>query len=176
MTGKERISLEKDDRAAALVAFMVDQIGRIFPTRSVGRSLLQKLFYILSRDDNVDAFFELFINGPYSDWVESALNQAAESGMLTTVKENGRSIISARGGIAGHVMPNLKEKVNRCVHAYGFYGEEDLAILTTVIFLEDHGSFGPDELIKAVGTMNPRFDMRRVLSLVDHTDVVYRSW
>lgn len=168
--------MENDDRAASLVAFMVDQIEGIFPTRSVGRSILQKLFYILSRDGNVDAFFELFINGPYSDWVESALIQAAESGMLTMVKENGRSIISARGGIAGHLMPNLKEKVIRCIRAYGFYSEDDLAILTTVIFLEDRGSFGPDELIKAVGAMNPRFEMRRVFSLIDHSDVVYRSW
>ncbi len=168
--------MEKDVRAAALVAFMVDQIERIFPTRSVGRSLLQKLFYILSRDGNVDAFFELFINGPYSDWVESALIQAAESGMLTMVKENGRSIISARGGIAGHVTPNLREKVNRCIRAYGFYDEEELAILTTVIFLEGRSSFSPDELIKAVGEMNPRFEMRRVFSLIDHSDVIYRSW
>ncbi len=168
--------MEKDDRAEALVAFMVDEIERIFPTRSVGRSLLQKLFFILSRGDDVDASFELFINGPYSDWVENALILAVESGMMTMVKQDGRSIIGARGGIPGHVMPRLKEKISRCIHAYGFYGEEDLAILTTGLFLEDRGLNGLDEIVKAVGEVNPRFEMRRVCSLIDRSDVVYRSW
>ena len=173
---RERIDLETDDGAAALAAFVVSETERMFPTRSAGRCLLQKIFYVLSRDGHVEAPFDLFMNGPYSDWVESALGQAVERGMLTAVKENGRSSISARGGIPGEVLTDLKEMVTQCIRAYGFYDESDLAILTTALFLENQGRQGPDELVKAVIAINPRFDPRRACLLLDRSDIVYRSW
>jgi uncharacterized protein YwgA len=173
---RERIGLEKDDQAAALATFLVREIERLYPARPIGRCLLQKLLYLLSRNGHFDACFDLFINGPYSDRVESALLQAAESGMLTVCKENGRSCISARGGISGDIPPELKDRSSQCVCAYGFYEEIDLAILTTALFLERYHSLGFDELIMAVLDVNPRFEMRRVCSLLDRSDFVYRSW
>jgi hypothetical protein len=171
-----RYSLEKGDGAAALATYIVREIERMFPTRPVGRSLLQKLFFVLSKEGLVDASFHLFMNGPYSDWVENALCRAVESGMMTAVKENGRSRISARGGLFGEVPTELQEKASQCVRAYGFHEEGDLAILTTALYLEDHVDLGPDELVKAVIAVNPRFDVRRVCSLLDRSDVVFRSW
>jgi hypothetical protein len=172
----EGIVLETDDHAAALAALAVVEMERIFPARPVGRSLLQKLFYIFTKEGGIDVPFELFMCGPYSDWVEGALIRALESGMLTIVMENGRSCISARGGISGQVLSVVREEMCRCVRSYGFYDEGDLAILTTSLFLEDQMHLGPVELAKAVCAVNPRFDMRRVCSLVDRSDVVYRSW
>jgi hypothetical protein len=167
--------LKNNERAAALTTYLVGEIERYYPARPIGRSLLQKLLYILSRNGNFEASFDLYFNGPYSDTVESAICQAEESGMLTVYKENGRSCISARGGISGDVSPELKVRSSQCVLAYGFYEEMDLAILTTALYMERH-FHGLDELIKAVFEVNPRFDMRRVCSLIDHSDVVYRSW
>ncbi len=168
--------MDTDDREAALVTYVVSEIERAFPARSVGRSLLQKLFFILSKDGHIDASFDLFINGPYSDRVESVLSHAAELGMLTVSKENGRSSISARGGIPFYVPLKLKEEVNRSIRSYGFYEEGDLAILTTALFLEHHGFQGLDEMVRAVIAVNPHFELRRVCSLLDRSDVVYRSW
>jgi hypothetical protein len=173
---RERIGLEKDDRATALATYIIGEMERRFPDRPTGRCLLQKLFYILSREGHVDDSFDLFMNGPYSDRVESALGQAVECGMMTVVKENGRSSISARGGISGEVPAYLKKSVSQCIRAYGFYDESDLAILTTALFLEDRGHQRPAELVKAVISINPQFDPRRVCSLLDRSDVVYRSW
>ena len=165
-----------DDRAAALATFLVSEIERVHPARPIGRSLLQKLTYILARNGHVDICFELTINGPYSDNVENALGHAVESGMLTVSKEEGRSSISARGGVPGHIPPELREHIIQCVRAYSFYEEADLAILATSLFLEHHRFRDPDGLIKAVIDVNPRFDLRRVCSLLDRSDVVFRSW
>jgi hypothetical protein len=173
---RRRYSLEKGDREAALATHIVREIERMFPGRKIGRSLLQKLFFILSREGHVDVPFQLFMNGPYSDWVENALCRAVESGMVTAVKENGRSDISARGGLSGKVPAELQEKVSQCVRAYGFNDEGDLAILTTALYLEDNAKMGPDDLVKAVLAVNERFDVRRVCSLLDRSDVVFRSW
>ena len=165
-----------DDRAAALATFLVREIERVYPARPIGRSLLQKLIYILSRDGHVDICFDLSINGPYSDNVENALGHAVESGMLTVSKEDGRSSISARGGMPGYVPPELRGHIIQCVRAYGIYEESDLAILTTALFLEHRRSQEPGGLIRAVIDVNPRFDLRRVCSLLDRSDVVFRSW
>jgi hypothetical protein len=173
---RERNGLGPEDRAATLAAYIVCEVESMFPARHTGRSLLQKLFYILSREGHVDASFDLFMNGPYSDWVESALSRAVESGMLTAVKENGRSSISARGGIPGEVPLEFQEKASQCVRTYGFYDEGDLAILTTALFLENYNCMGPAELVKAVMAVNPHFDTRQVCSLLDRSDVVFRSW
>jgi hypothetical protein len=142
----ERNGLEIDDNAAALATYIVRENERMFPSRPMGRSRLQKLFYIFSRNVHADLGFDLFLNGPYSDWVENVLGQAVESGMLTVLKENGRSSISARGGISGEVPCDLREKANQCIRAYGFYDEEDLAILTTALFLEGCTSCCPTSL------------------------------
>jgi hypothetical protein len=158
-----------------MASFVVREIERAFPGRSIGRSLLQKLFFIMSRDGLIDIPFDLFINGPYSDWVESALNHAMELGMLTVQKEDGRSSISARGGLSGDVPQAFRERARCSVLAYGFHEEGDLAILTTALFLDQRGH-GQDELIRVVIMVNPRFDLRRVCSLLDPSDVVYRSW
>jgi hypothetical protein len=173
---RERNGLEIENSAASLATYIVREIERMFPFRPIGRSRLQKLFYILSRNVHFNLRFDLFLNGPYSDQVEKALGQAVESGMLTAIKENGRSSISARGGISGKVPLNIQEKADQCIRAYGFYDEDDWAILTTALFLEDRNILFPDELIKAVLAVNPRFDMRRVCSLLDRSDVVFRSW
>jgi hypothetical protein len=173
---KERNSLEAEDTAAALATHIVREIERMFPTLSMGRSRLQKMFYLLSREGDVSFSFDLFMNGPYSDSVEGALGLAVESGMLTATKENGRSSISARGGISGEVPAELREKADQSIRAYGFYDEADLAILTTAFFLEDHNRLEPDDLVKAVLEVNPHFDPRRICSLLDRTNVVFRSW
>jgi uncharacterized protein YwgA len=76
--------LEKADKEAALATFIVREVERTFPRRPVGRSLLQKLSFILSREGHVDAQFQLFMNGPYSDRVENGLCRAVESGMVST--------------------------------------------------------------------------------------------
>jgi hypothetical protein len=168
--------LENDDQEAALATFVVREIERMFPFRTVGRSLLQKLFFVLSREGIVDASFDLFLSGPFSERVESALDRAVGAGMLTAVKENGRSSISARGGISGKVPPEIQSKAIRCMQCYGFNSDVDLAILTTVLFLQDRGCAGSDELARAVIAVNPRFDVRRVCSLVDRSEMVFRSW
>ena len=168
--------MESDITTAALATYIVREIERMFPARPMGRSRLQKLFYVLSREGPVNFPFDLFMNGPYSDVVEKALALAVEVGMLTAVKENGRSSISARGGVSGEVSPELWERANQCILAYGFYEEGDLAILTTALFLEDNDCIGPDELVRAVLAVNHRFDPRRVCSLLDRSAVVFRSW
>ena len=168
--------METEYNAEALATYIVRELERMFPSRPTGRSKLQKMFYLLSRKVHGNLRFDLFLNGPYSDQVEKALGQAVESGMLSAVKENGRSNISARGGITSKVPLDIQGKADQCILAYGFYGEEDLAILTTALFLEDCDILLPDELIKAVLAVNPRFDLRRVCSLLDRSDVVFRSW
>ena len=120
--------------------------------------------------------FDLFLNGPYSDQVEKVLGWAVESGMLTAVKENGRSSISARGGITSKVPLDIKGKADQCIRAYGFYDEEDLAILTTAVFLEESQHPAARRTHQGVLAVNPRFDLRRVCSLLDRSDVVFRSW
>jgi hypothetical protein len=168
--------LETRETTAALAAYIVREIERVSPACPIGRSRLQKLFYVLSREGHINFSFDLFMNGPYSDMVENALGMAVESGMMTAVKENGRTSITARGGVSGKVSLELKEKANQCIRAYGFYDEVDLAIMTTALFLEDRHRLGPDELVKAVLEVNPRFDARRACSLLDRSDVVFRSW
>ena len=168
--------MEKGDREAALASHIVREIERTFPDRQIGRSMLQKLFFILSREGHIDAQFQLFMNGPYSDQVENALCRAVESGMVTTVKQNGRSGISARGGMSGEIPAELQERASMCVRAYGFSDDRDLAILTTAYYLEDRWIMGPDDLVKAVLAVNHSFDARRVCSLLDRSDVVFRSW
>jgi hypothetical protein len=172
----ECVGLETGDWAAALATFVVREMELSFPTRVVGRSLLQKLFFLLSNYDDVSASFDLFINGPYSDWVEEALERAVDLGMLTVLRENGRSSISARGGIMGDITQETKERAVQCIRSYGFYEESDLAILTTALFLEQNCDLGTGDMIRAVSAVNPRFDLRRVCSLIDRSNVVYRSW
>ncbi len=57
-----RYSLEKGDREAALASHIVREIEHTFPYRQIGRSMLQKLFFILSREGHMDAQFQLFMN------------------------------------------------------------------------------------------------------------------
>jgi hypothetical protein len=173
---RERDGLEAEETTAALAAYIVGEIERLFPSCLMGRSRLQKLFYVLSREGHFNIAFDLFMNGPYSDTVEDALGTAVDSGMMSAVMENGRSSISARAGASCKLPPHLKDEANRCIRAYGFYDEGDLAIVTTALFLEDSHGLGPDDLIRAVMEVNPRFDARRVCSLLDRSDVIFRSW
>ena len=64
----------------------------------------------------------------------------------------------------------------QCIRSYGFYEENDLAILTTAFFLEQNCDLGTDDMVSAVSAVNPRFDLRRVCSLIDRSNMVYRSW
>ncbi|HEY3420504.1 MAG TPA: hypothetical protein VGK23_08130 [Methanomassiliicoccales archaeon] len=168
--------METEHMMAALATYFVREIERMLPVRPMGRSRLQKLFYLLSREGHVRLAFDLFMNGPYSESVENALCLAVEAGMVTAVKEHGRSSISARGGVSVDIPMEIKERANCCIRSYGLYDEMDLAILTTAFFLEDRIGLGPEELIMSVLEVNPHFDPRRVCSLLDRSEILFRSW
>ena len=61
-----------------LISYVIKNIKETYPEKQISKTIIQKLFYLLSRKDVVDFNYSLYHYGPYSSEVSNELNFAEE--------------------------------------------------------------------------------------------------
>ena len=72
-------------KGPALVAYLVKRMSETYPDKQVGKTVIQKLLFLLTRAGVVDFDYAMYHYGPYSAQALSELNFAEDIGAVEIV-------------------------------------------------------------------------------------------
>lgn len=118
----------------ALIGYLAKKIQVEYPNRQVGKTYIQKMIYLLNRNDVVDFNYSMYHYGPYSSEVSGELNFAQNTGIVQVkwIDDKGYFIEST-------------SKLNAI----------ELSIIATGFFLKDNFGVSDSELVNVIHQFKP---------------------
>lgn len=143
----------------ALIGYLVKRLLEKHPNKQVGKTLVQKMIYLLSREGVVDFDYSMYHYGPYSSEVAGESDFAESAGIIdVTWKEKKGYFIKSSSNLATFDLgPNKKKKqaVDKLVEKYGHFNAIELSIITTAYFLRDDFGVPEGKLAEVVHDVKP---------------------
>ena len=137
-----------------MIGFLVKELLEQQPGKQVGKTVVQKMVYLLTKEGVADFDYSMYHYGPYSDKVSSELNFAEESGLIEIdwKLDKGYFIrpMDYLNKFEKHVDKREKDAIRRTVEKYGEFNAVQLSFITTALFLEDRFNVESSKLVEIV--------------------------
>jgi hypothetical protein len=153
--------LEKIFKKPFLLGFLVKELDRELKGVNFGKTLIQKIGYIFSREENgvSDFTFSLYHYGPYSFELNSELDFAEGKNFINIEwTDKGYVIKPTKENITKYeeaITREEKEKIEEVVKKYGHYSVVEISIIATAYFLLDRFKTPKEELTRAILNLKP---------------------
>ncbi len=159
-----------------LIAYLVKSINDRYPDKQVGKTIIQKMMYILARKKLFDADYSMYYYGPYSQEVAGELNFAESTGIVEIrwVNDKGYFItpINDKLGHLEHVLrESEKKEIDDTVAKFGEFNANELSIIATALYLKDNFELDGRELIKAVHEIKDQHNMDYIKHILQRSGV-----
>jgi uncharacterized protein YwgA len=165
----------------ATILFLVKKINEKYPSKQIGKTLIQKMMYLIKREGVVDYTYSMYHYGPFSNEVSSDLNLCEALGMLTIDWNIDKGYIikrkedqSGKESIYEKELSNDdKNKIEKIVEEYGSFSTKELSIITTAIFLKEEESIkSTDDLVKIVFSLKPDYSEDFIREILKKSRVI----
>jgi len=148
MTGK---SIFKNP---ALIGYLVKRIKVEFPGRQVGKTIIQKMMYLLNRNEIVDFNYSMYHYGPYSSELSGELNFAQNAGIVQIkwVDDKGYFIetTSKLQNFEKLMTEREKQALDDLVERFGSYNAIELSIIATAYYVKDTFDVPETKLVSVI--------------------------
>lgn len=138
----------------ALIGYLVKRIKDKYPKRQVGKTIVQKMMYLLNRKDVIDFDYSMYHYGPYSSEVSGELNFAENSDIVQAKWINDKGyFIEATSKLKKFeklITEGEKKAIDEIVERFGSYNAIELSIIATGFFLKDNFGVGDTELVNVI--------------------------
>jgi uncharacterized protein YwgA len=153
-----------------IICYLVRKLQGVSP--QVGKTVIQKLMYILERKNVGKYDYTLYHYGPYSSKVESLLNYAEFLKGVNVEWGVGRGYFIKPSVNVEHleksVSEDKKKTINDIVTKVGSLTAKDLSLLSTILYVENQENISSDEeLINVVRSIKPLFSIEEVKGKID---------
>jgi len=164
-------------KPAILISYTVKRLKEISQDKLIGKTIIQKLLYILSRESICDFEYSMYYYGPYSREVTSALHFAEISEMLeiTWLPDKGYSIVPKSSKIKEfeHLLTKKeKEKIDDIVKKYSEFSATDLSLIATALYSRDKFEISEDRLAKSVHKLKDKYSERYIEELLRKSRII----
>jgi uncharacterized protein YwgA len=148
-------------KPATLIAYTVKKLDERDPDKQIGKTIIQKMIYLLSRENIGDFNFSLYHYGPYSSEVSAELNFAEDIGMVSINWEEDKGyFIHATQELDEFISlltDQEKETIERFVEKYGEFNAIELSIIATALYLSDYFNVPKDRLVEKVHNLKREY-------------------
>lgn len=138
----------------ALISYLVKKIRIEYPKRQVGKTIIQKMVYLLNRNDAVDFDYSMYHYGPYSSEVSGELNFAQNIGIVQVewIDDKGYFIESTAKlkKFEKLITEEEKKAIDEIVERFGSFNAIELSIIATAFFLKDNFGVRDTELVTVI--------------------------
>jgi len=158
-------------KGPALVYYLIKTIIKEQPDKQIGKTIIQKMMYLLEKKQGRDFGYTMYHYGPYSSQITEYLNLIesldainvewrSEKGYFITPKENTtlEKILSEKE----------KKDIEEIVRKFKQFSATELSIIATALYVkENFGVEKSTELIETVLSLKPKNDkgwIKKVLS------------
>jgi len=144
----------------ALICYLVKRLLTKHPDKQVGKTIVQKMMYLLSRQGIVDFDYSMYHYGPYSSEVEGELNfaESAEIVEIKWVDEQGYYIKPGPNlsSFESLVTKDQRYAIDDLIDQYGHFNAIELSLITTAFFLKDDFGVPERRLAEVVHNVKPK--------------------
>jgi uncharacterized protein YwgA len=166
----KNMDLKSVFKDVGIICYLVRKLQGVSP--QVGKTVIQKLMYILERKGVGKYNYTLYHYGPYSSKVESLLNYAEFLKGVNVEWGVGRGYFIKPSVNVEHleksVSEDKKETINDIVTKVGSLTAKDLSLLSTILYVENQENISNDEeLINVVRSIKPLFSKEEVKGKID---------
>jgi uncharacterized protein len=148
-------------KTSGLMGYLVKRLSEERPDKQVGKTIIQKMMYLLSRNGIVDFDYSMYHYGPYSSEVAGELNFAERSGVVEISWEDDEGyFIKPTDKIekfSSLLDDNEKHAVDELVERFGGFKAIDLSLIATALYLKDNFGVDDDRLVDAVHNAKKKY-------------------
>jgi len=161
----KRKSQESIFKAPTIIAYLVKELYKKNPQKQIGKTIIQKLIFILSRRLKLNFDFSLYHYGPYSPEVSAEINFAENLGMINVqweiengyfIKPNNNKIQKFENFLSSKEKRLIEEVVNR----YGDFKAIELSLIATALYLMDYFNVPKNILAEKVHNLKPEYQLQ----------------
>jgi len=154
----------------ALIGYMVKCLNEKFSSNQIGKTVVQKMMYLLTREGVGDFRYSLYHYGPYSPGVSGELNFAENSEIvdINWIEDKGYSIKpgSALSKFEDKLPEKDKEKINEISGKFGKFNAGALSLIATALFLKDNYDVEAEELPNLVHRLKEKYDLSYIKKIL----------
>src|SRR5574341_1495166 len=138
----------------ALIGYLVEKTVAKYPKKQVGKTVIQKMMYLLARNNVVDFDYSMYHYGPYSAEVSGELNFAENTGIVQIkwVEDKGYFIETTSKFKKFEYLIAEREKhaIDEIIKRFGNFNAIELSMIATAFFLKDNFGVNDTNLIAVV--------------------------
>lgn len=129
----------KLNEIAKTIRYLTEKIHEKNSNKQVGKTLVQKMLYLLAWGGIVDLDYTLYHYGPFSREVERSLEKASDLGLVDIEwRSNKGYYIREKGERREKIEDEIKEGIREIVEEYKGYSANKLSIIATALYIIKH--------------------------------------
>lgn len=158
------------------MGYLVKKIGEKHINKQIGNTLIQKMLYLLTRQDVVDFDYSMHYYGPYSNEVSGELSFAEDVGIVESKWDPDKGYFikpaSQLTKFEPHVTENERQAIDGIVEKYGEFMAKDLSIIATALYLKDNFNTPDEELVEKVHNLKRKYPDEHIEKLLKQSRVI----
>lgn len=162
-------------RGVAMVSHSVKKLSEKYPDSQIGKTIVQKIMYMLTRERVIDFNYSMYHYGPYSSQVSSEINFAENLGAVEMdwISDKGYFIKPKSDELEGVLSEDDMQAIDRVIDKYGRFNAVEISIIATALFVEDNFEVSDnEELIRVVASLKPQYGKDRIKNILNSGGVV----
>ena len=164
-------------RYPILITNLVKRIKDEHPDKSVGKTIIQKMIYLLSLEGIGDSHYSLHHYGPYSPQIADEIDYAEFNDFLSVkwIDEQGYFIdVGNKFDLKEHHLEtDVEQKVKIIVDKYSNYNAKDLSFIATARYLQTNFNINdPKEIVLKIHLMKPKYSELEIKNVLEEAEVI----
>lgn len=163
-------------RNPAIIGYLVKRLSEEFPGKQIGKTFMQKMLYLLTREGVVNFNYAMYHYGPYSADVESELHFAENSKIVDVKWVNGAGYhIEATSELDKFkvlLRDSEKQAIDALIVKFGSFNAVDLSLLATAYFQKDNFDTTDEELPNVIHSVKPNYTASYIKGVLEKGGVI----
>lgn len=160
----------------ALLGYLVKATRDKYPEVQIGKTVVQKLIFLLSRKLPVDFNYEMYHYGPYSNDLDSELRFAENSSIIKIDWNEDYGFFieptDETNKFINLIKKEEKAAIDDIVNKYGKFRAKELAIITTALYLRDNYHFKDDKLPGIVHQLKQSYTEEEIKKILQRAGII----
>ena len=163
-------------RNIGLIGYLVKRLNEKYPGKQIGKTVIQKMMYMLSRSDVANFDFSMYHYGPYSSEVSGELNFAERNGVVDIDwKDEKGFFINQTDRVEDfvHLLSSEEKRVvDELVARFGCFKAVDLSLIATALYLKDNFGVQDERLVEAVHNAKKKFATEYIEGILKESGIL----
>ena len=148
-------------RASGLIGYLVKRLNEDYPDKQIGKTIVQKMMYLLARKNIARFDFSMYHYGPYSSELSGEMSFAERNGIIKVAWKDNEGYFIRSNEIAEQFFAllegNERQAVDDSVRRFGKFNATDLSLVATALYLKDNFGVEDSRLPEAVHNAKKKY-------------------